>query len=214
MWITFIVFNITFNNISVISWQSVLLVEETGENHRPATSHLQTLSHIVIVVIGTDCIGSCKSNYHMIMTTTALDYMWIRHRIVVRHKRSQWCKSMLVWSTVYYDLVPWYSQVKTFKFGIWCCIKSKHCWLIQDNVSQVEWHVSGFWGFFLHFSNVKTFSCGGGHLRCLIDKKIKILRVPYKEHPSTIPSMLHTVLSLSESTIGPSSHVEMEMKIG
>jgi len=33
------VFNITFNNISVILWLSVLLVEETGvpgENHRPA----------------------------------------------------------------------------------------------------------------------------------------------------------------------------------
>jgi hypothetical protein len=33
----FMVFNATFNNISVISWQSVLLVEETrvpGENHR------------------------------------------------------------------------------------------------------------------------------------------------------------------------------------
>jgi hypothetical protein len=31
-------FNTTFNNISVISWQSVLLLEETGgpgENHRP-----------------------------------------------------------------------------------------------------------------------------------------------------------------------------------
>jgi hypothetical protein len=27
------VFNATFNNISVISWWSVLLVEETGENH-------------------------------------------------------------------------------------------------------------------------------------------------------------------------------------
>jgi hypothetical protein len=26
------VFNATFNNISVISWRSVLLVEETGEN--------------------------------------------------------------------------------------------------------------------------------------------------------------------------------------
>jgi len=26
------VFNATFNNVSVISWQSVLLVEETGEN--------------------------------------------------------------------------------------------------------------------------------------------------------------------------------------
>jgi hypothetical protein len=36
------VFNATFNNISVISWRSVLLVEETGapgENHRPVTSH-------------------------------------------------------------------------------------------------------------------------------------------------------------------------------
>ena len=36
------VFNATFNNISVISWQSVLWMEETGvhgEHHRPAASH-------------------------------------------------------------------------------------------------------------------------------------------------------------------------------
>ena len=33
------VFNATFNTISVILWQSVLLVEETAENHRPAASH-------------------------------------------------------------------------------------------------------------------------------------------------------------------------------
>ena len=36
------VFNATFNNISVVLWQSVLLVEESevpGENHRPAASH-------------------------------------------------------------------------------------------------------------------------------------------------------------------------------
>ena len=36
-------FNATFNNISVISWRSVLLVEETGvpgENHRPVTDKL------------------------------------------------------------------------------------------------------------------------------------------------------------------------------
>jgi hypothetical protein len=39
------VFNATFNNISVISWRSVLLVEETGENHWPAECHWQTLSH-------------------------------------------------------------------------------------------------------------------------------------------------------------------------
>ena len=41
----FMVFNATFNNISVISLQSVLLVEETGENHHPVTSHGRTLSH-------------------------------------------------------------------------------------------------------------------------------------------------------------------------
>jgi hypothetical protein len=79
--------NATFNNISVISSQSVLLMEETevlGENHRPAASHWQ-LDHIMLyrvhlaragfelttwVVIGTDWIDSCKSNYHTIMTPT------------------------------------------------------------------------------------------------------------------------------------------------
>ena len=37
-----VVFNTIFNNISVKSWQSVLLVEETGvpgENYRPDASH-------------------------------------------------------------------------------------------------------------------------------------------------------------------------------
>ena len=69
----FMVFNATFNNIPVISWRSVFLVEETGvleENHRPVASQWQTLSHNVVsstprqwtgfklttlVVIGTDC---------------------------------------------------------------------------------------------------------------------------------------------------------------
>ena len=45
------VFNATFNNILLISWRSVLLVKETGvsgENHRPAASQRQTLSHNVV----------------------------------------------------------------------------------------------------------------------------------------------------------------------
>ena len=77
------VIHATFKNISVISWLSVLLVEETGvprENHRPVASHWQTLSHNVIsstphqllVVIGTYCTVSCKSNYHTITATTAI----------------------------------------------------------------------------------------------------------------------------------------------
>jgi hypothetical protein len=45
------VFNATFNTISVISRRSVLLVEETGvpgENHRSVASHSQILSHYVV----------------------------------------------------------------------------------------------------------------------------------------------------------------------
>jgi hypothetical protein len=43
-WVTVMVmeFNATFNNMSGISWRSVLLVEETGvlgEDHRPPESH-------------------------------------------------------------------------------------------------------------------------------------------------------------------------------
>jgi hypothetical protein len=81
-------FNATFNDISVILWRSVLWVDETKvprENHRLATSHCQTI-HIMLhrvhlawvgfklttlLVIGTHCICNCKSNYHMTMTTTA-----------------------------------------------------------------------------------------------------------------------------------------------
>jgi len=45
------VFNVTFNSVSAISWMSVLLMEETevpGGNHRHAARHRQTLSHNVI----------------------------------------------------------------------------------------------------------------------------------------------------------------------
>jgi hypothetical protein len=63
------VFNTTFNNISVILWRSVLLVEETGvprEDHRPITDKLYHImlygvhliwAELTLVVIGTDYIG-------------------------------------------------------------------------------------------------------------------------------------------------------------
>jgi hypothetical protein len=67
--------NATFNNISVISWWSVLLVEETwvpGEitdlpQFTDKHYHI-TLYHVHPAMSSTDCIGSCKSNYHMITT--------------------------------------------------------------------------------------------------------------------------------------------------
>jgi hypothetical protein len=45
------VLNPTLNTISVISWQAFLLVDDTGvpcENHWPAASYLETLSHNVV----------------------------------------------------------------------------------------------------------------------------------------------------------------------
>jgi len=51
------VFSSTFNNILVIFWRSVLLV------------------------IGTDCISSYKSNYHTITTTTVLN-----DRLIKEHR--------------------------------------------------------------------------------------------------------------------------------
>ena len=69
-------FNATFNNISVISWRSVLLMEETGvpgENHQPVEGHWQTLSHNV--VSSTIRTGSCKSKYHMIRLRRSITYV-------------------------------------------------------------------------------------------------------------------------------------------
>ena len=90
--IRIMVFNATFNNISGMSWRSVLLVEETGENHRPVASHWQTLLHNVVsstprheqrfelttsVMIDTDYTGSWKSNYHTITTIAAPIDNWL-----------------------------------------------------------------------------------------------------------------------------------------
>jgi len=81
------VFNAIFNNILVISWRSVLLVEEigvAGENNRHAACVTDKLYHIILyrvhrtcagfelttlAVIRTDCTDICKSNYQTIMTT-------------------------------------------------------------------------------------------------------------------------------------------------
>jgi hypothetical protein len=70
----FMVFNATFNNISVILWRSVLLVEETGVPEREKNTDLSHVTEYTspwtgfeltpLVVIGSDCTASCKSYHH------------------------------------------------------------------------------------------------------------------------------------------------------
>ena len=97
---------------TIFQWQSVLLVEETGvprENHWSVTSHWQTLSHIklcrvhliwagfeltTLVVIGTDCVASYKSNYHMI-TATMTPIILASEKC----QKSQVCKDPFSWSS-------------------------------------------------------------------------------------------------------------------
>ena len=89
--ICFMVFNATFNSVSVISWQSVLWVEEAEylEKASDLSQVTDGLCYIVLyrvhltwagfkfttwVAKGTDCIGSYKSNYHTITTAPLIYY--------------------------------------------------------------------------------------------------------------------------------------------
>ena len=83
-----IVFNAAFRNMSVISWRSVLLLDESGiprENHRPDASEWQNLLHNVLsstprhgagfkhttlVAICTVCTCNSKYNCHANTTST------------------------------------------------------------------------------------------------------------------------------------------------
>ena len=106
----FIVFNATFNYISVISWRSVVLVEETQRkppNYRKSLTNCITyccmeytspwtgLKLTTLVGIGTDCTVSCTFRYHTIATTTSLVRFVDISGIVDHH-----CLSFLLWSLI------------------------------------------------------------------------------------------------------------------
>jgi hypothetical protein len=87
LFVCLMVLSATFNNIAAISWRSVLMVEETEVPEKTTvpsqvtdklhhtmlfTSPLSRFELKTSVVIGTDSMSSCKSNYHTITTTKVL----------------------------------------------------------------------------------------------------------------------------------------------
>ena len=86
------VFNATFNNISVISWQPVFLVVEievSEENHQPAASHWQTLSHNV--VSSTPCLSGIQT-YKVCGDMYCRLFEICRTERAENHKDRQYCQ--------------------------------------------------------------------------------------------------------------------------
>ena len=97
------VLNTTFNNISVISWWPVLLVEdigEPGENHRPVASHWQAVSHNVTP--STPC--------HERGSNSNGDKHWLHIKLLTLVSYRIWIllHTLMSWRTIRPPLLFWY----------------------------------------------------------------------------------------------------------
>jgi hypothetical protein len=127
---------------------SILLVEETegpGENYRPVTGHWQTLSNNVVhspwsrfelptsVVIGTDCIGSCKSNYHTTKATTAPLYKSTSYYPLIHTGDHIWLDMSFLSDTLFWFRT---NQSLLLLFSVACLAEKQHIPVLQSLV----WH--------------------------------------------------------------------------
>jgi hypothetical protein len=152
------VFYATFNNISAISWRSVLLVEIPGDPDK-TTNILQVTDkhyHIMLytsplsgfeittsVVIGTDCIGTIRSrplNIDVYMTSPIALYN-INYYIVISKNDKLF--------NFFYKYIPSLICFVRINFSEQPCIKGLRCeirWEVhfQQNISTIV-YLSRIW---------------------------------------------------------------------
>ena len=92
----FMVFNATFNNISVILWRSVLWVP--GENHQPVTSQWQTLLHNVV---------SSTSRHERVRTHFSGDRHWLQLPYDHDHDSPLLTEDLIIWWQILLDIYWW-----------------------------------------------------------------------------------------------------------
>jgi hypothetical protein len=119
------VFNTIFNNISVISWRSILLVEETGvprENNGHNVSHWQILSHKCCIEYTLPWTGfklapfvwnrQVFSKYNVI--NKDFFYIWT----LIKGWFIQDCVLIRVWFTAFVDKLAWKTFQESFFYLI------------------------------------------------------------------------------------------------
>ena len=88
------VFNTTFNNISAISWRSVLLVEETwipGENTDPSRV-TDKLYNIMLYTLP-------WSRFEL---TTSVVYIILKNSCLLTQQKCSWCRKTLIYCPLIY----------------------------------------------------------------------------------------------------------------
>ena len=130
-----VVLNATFNNISVISWRSVLLVDETGENRRPVADKLY---HIMFYRVHLTWVGFDLTTLVVIYTNILCLLRFLLLFLSLRHPDCctvTYCYSTFLFHYYYYSFsssthffplyfseMPWSNYMKPCR-NIICHVK-------------------------------------------------------------------------------------------